>query len=105
MKTPVNDLDVFIFHVEPIDSVYPVSITDENGAPQVVHRVISDDLINQINTSDMSLSALLKSGIDPSKMKINTTTVSKVEEVQTFVRGLSDIELPDASSIETEIQN
>lgn len=95
MKTPVNNIEVFNFQIEPIESVYPVTITDENGAPQVVHRVISNDLINQIQTSDMSLSSLLKSGIDPSKMKIDTTQGFKLDEIQSFARGLSDIELPE----------
>lgn len=95
MKNPVNNIEVFNFQIEPIESVYPVTITDDNGVPQVVHRVISNDLINQIQTSDMSLSSLLKSGIDPSKMHIDTTHGSKLDEIQTFARGLSDIELPE----------
>ncbi len=104
MKTPVNNIDVFNFQIEPIESVYPVTIPDENGAPQVIQRVISDDLINQIQTSDMSLSSLLKSGIDPSQMKIDTTHSSKLDEVQTAIRGLSNIELPEPIT-ESEIEN
>lgn len=102
MKTPVNNLDVYNFKPEPIETSYPVTVVDEFGAPQIVHQVIPDDSINQIMTSDMSLSALLKSGVDPSKMKIDTTHGSKLDEVQNYAIGLSSVELPE---IKNEVEN
>lgn len=102
MKTPVNNLEVYNFKPEPIKSSYPVTVTDENGAPQIVYQEIPDDTINQIMTTDMSLSSLLKAGVDPSRIKIDTTHGSKIDEVQNYSVGLSSVELPP---LENEIEN
>ena len=102
MRNPVNNLEVYNFKLEPIETSYPVMVVDENGAPQVVHQVIPDDDINQVMSSDMSLSSLLKAGVDPSKMKIDTTHGSKLDEVQNYVHGLSSVELPE---IKNEVEN
>lgn len=85
MKTLINDLQVFKFKPVYKETRYPVSIIDENGATHVGHQVIHDNDINPcLSCDDVSLSALVKAGIDPSSMHISTSQ-SRLDSHTTMV--------------------
>lgn len=85
MKTPINDLQVYNFKPVYKETKYPVSIIDENGATHVGHQVIHDNDINScLSCDDVSLSALVKAGIDPSTMHISTSQ-SRLDSHTTMV--------------------
>ena len=85
MKTPTNDLQVYNFKPIYKETKYPVSIVDENGATHVGHQVIHDNDINPcLSCEDVSLSALVKAGIDPSTMHISTSQ-SRLDSHTTMV--------------------
>ena len=102
MKTPTNNVPVYVFEPETQATEFPVSIVDENGHRSLVHQTISDSDIINTECRDVSLNALLRAGVDPSKMHVNTTANTRIDEIDTALRNLSQVELPE---IETNPQN
>ena len=98
MKTPVNNVTVHNFKPLPVETEYPVTITDENGGRRIVHQVISDSTINTVMADDYSLRSLINAGVDPSKMSVKTSQYSKQDEIFDVLQGLSNVEMPEVQN-------
>lgn len=71
-------------------TVYPVTVSDENGNKKLLHVAMSDDEIQELSVDDFKLSALLRAGIDPNTMRVNTSSFNSVNDIQNFDRSVQD---------------
>ncbi len=92
MKTPVNNITVYNFEPQDMVTSYPVQVTDEEGNVDILHRQIPDSDLSNVMCSDVSLNSLLKAGVDPSKMRVNTSQTSRIDTVTNALEGLSDLD-------------
>lgn len=103
MKTPTNNLDVCIFEPLLSSTVYPVLVHDDDGNSDVAFQSIDDSQISSLMCDDFSLQALLRAGVDPSTMRVNTSNYSRQNEVLNAIEGLSTIDFPsNENSVEIE---
>lgn len=91
MRTPVNNLTVHNYEVEHSPTVFPVFIYDENGSELLTYQTIEDTQLSTLMCDDISLKSLLKAGVDPSTMRVNTGDYSRLNNVISALGTVSDI--------------
>lgn len=105
MKRPTNDLDVYIFTPENVNTTYPTTAVDSDGSSHLVYVAMSDDEFERVPAEDFSLKNLLAAGIDPSRMRVNTGSYSKLEACQTLDAALSSVDLDKIFNDNKTIEN
>lgn len=105
MKRPTNDLDVYIFTPENVNTSYPTTSVNSDGSSQLVYVEMSDDEFEKIPAVDFNLKNLLAAGIDPSRMRVNTGGYSKLEACQALNAELSNIDLDKIVNDNKAIEN
>lgn len=91
MKNLVNNLTVYNYVPEHSPTVFPVVIHDENGAELLTYQTIDDTQLSTLMCDDISLQSLLKAGVDPSTMRVNTGDYSRLNNVISALGTVSDI--------------
>lgn len=105
MKRPTNDLDVYIFTPENVNTTYPTTSVNSDGSSQLVYVDMSDDEFEHVPTEDFSLKNLLAAGIDPSRMRVNTGSYSKLDACQSLEASLASIDIDKIVNDNKPIEN
>lgn len=104
MRTPTNDLRVYRYKRQPIETSYPVSVMTENGE-KVINQVIPNSSINEgLQSSDFSLSSLMNAGVNPATMNINTS-LNRVDAFGAATQYAQEFENFESSDTVTSTDN
>lgn len=90
MRNRVNNLRVFIPKSGRKKTNYPTIVHDDNGAEQLVTVSMADSEFNNVPTEDFSLQNLLRAGVSPENMRVNTSSFNAVNNIQNFDRSVTD---------------
>lgn len=105
MKNRVNSVSVFIPNIPLVDTVYPVTVINDDGSESLTYQTIPDEDITTLMYEDVSLNALKRAGIDPSTLgSPKTSSYTRINEVENALSGLPNIEYPETENT-TETEN
>lgn len=90
MRNRVNNLRVFIPKSGRKKTNYPTLVADENGSDQLVTVSMSDSEFTNVPAEDFSLQNLLRAGVSPENMHVNTSSFNAVNNIQVFDRSVTD---------------
>lgn len=93
MRNRVNNLRVFIPKSGRKKTNYPALVADENGSEQLVTVSMSDSEFTNVPTEDFSLKNLLRAGVSPENMSVNTSSFNKISDISSFDKILSGVDM------------
>lgn len=80
MRNPINNYSVYNPKLEPVLTEYPKVLKTSDGE-QLVNVPTPDDSFTEMSASEFSLQSLIKAGIDPSSLRIDTSSFNAVNDV------------------------
>lgn len=86
----MNKLKVYNPKPEKVNTVYPITVTDEKGNKKLIHVAMSDEEFQELQVDDFKLSALLRAGIDPNSMHVNTSSHNSATDILNFDNVVQD---------------
>lgn len=105
MRNRVNNLRVFIPKSGNKKTSYPSIVSDDIGADTIVNVEMSDNEFQSVPTEDFSLQNLLKAGVSPENMRVNTSSFNRISDISSFDKVLSSVDMTQFDNILVETSN